>query len=63
LGGGNIVRREFNGQVSFKAEVFWNPDCADFAADHPRGEINWSLGMSSPMDVIGNIYENPELLN
>lgn len=55
---GYIVRREgsvFSPELTLK--VFWNDKVACFQVG------DWAIGhINEPLKVIGNIYENPELL-
>jgi len=42
--------------------VVWNNDNAQFAIDYQNIELQDMQGCSEWFEVIGNIYENPELL-
>ena len=49
--------------IDTKAVVAWNAECASFACDY-IGDDSWSehLFGCELGEVIGNLYENPELL-
>lgn len=55
----DILREKIGGKV-FKYAVIWNEECAAFGDDdgqHFNDDID-----AKKVEVIGNIYENPELL-
>jgi len=55
---GDILRREI-GETIHRAAVTFEE--GRFVTSHPGGGIGWTVN-SATSEVIGNIYENPELL-
>ena len=43
-------------------EVYWDEEWRGFKVDYPKMKWSGYLGIDMPYEVIGNIYQNPELL-
>jgi uncharacterized phage protein (TIGR01671 family) len=55
---GDIIRHPHTGEhwiCEFKTGGFW--------ATHPKDRYSINIGLTEGFTVVGNIYENPELLN
>jgi uncharacterized phage protein (TIGR01671 family) len=58
---GDIVRGIKNHHDDVITEVYWDEDNAGFIPFHDNYEVDWATDRQE-FEVIGNIYENPELL-
>lgn len=63
---GDIIITQFldgeSGKVDVISEVFFCEDRLKFTARHPNGKIV-EIGQEEEISVLGNIYENPNLLD
>jgi uncharacterized phage protein (TIGR01671 family) len=65
---GDVVRKaSTDPDYTMKGEVYWEPDCAGWAVRYAENLPNYTRGWQSAAEweryeVIGNIYENPELM-
>ena len=57
-----LVSKYFEGKEVKKMIVEFNPDCASIRLKHVSSENEWSMGWTKQNKVIGNIHQNPELL-
>ncbi len=55
---GDVVKDKGNN----KGNCFWNDDSSGFDIDFQIGELQSVADCANDVEVIGNIYENPELL-
>lgn len=55
-----VIKNQFGYEGTF--QVLFVEESSGFFLKDAVGEL-WSMGSLNPIEVIGNIYENPELLN
>ena len=58
---GDIAKAMFEEDTPLIGQVVWNNDYVNFTL--LDNKIRWALSLCDEIEVIGNIYENPELLN
>lgn len=56
------VLRAYRRRTEMIFEVFWDVAWCGFKIKYPTMDWNAALGFDAPYEVIGNIYENPDLL-
>jgi hypothetical protein len=58
---GDIVSRKYPNGCFKSGDIWWNESAARFYVNSDYG-LEWDICCSGELMVVGNIYENPELL-